>query len=376
MTAGPFGNAVHSFEAKLKAVDLSMTAATTRFAHFSRPAARAALAAALTLAAAGIVTSHWMGQWALGHQGAYDLEFYEYIVEKMHSGDHFYDACEDGFAHFGFTARSMFNWRQPTLASIISSAPNPEWFHWLLLGLSLLSVLAAIRTFVLPCGMTRMIFAVLLLLGGAFSWNIYEPQAFEASEPWCEVFILFSLCAYARGWWKAGMAAALAGLALRELMLPYCLVAATLAAWRKRWWEVLLWSVFLALYVFLLNLHGREIARRRPEAPLTSVADWMQPSGLRFVLQTSCMNLFLRPLPPFIQAIYVPVALIGLAGWKGEIGARLLLSAIVYAVSFTLINASEYWGYMYASIMALGAIRSPEALRDLWIAATTTKQGP
>jgi hypothetical protein len=239
-----------------------------------------------------------------------------------------------------------------------------------------LSVLAAIRTFVLPCGIIRLIFAAILLLGGAFCWNIYEEWAFAATEPWCEVFILFSLCAYARGWWRAGMAAALAGLALRELMVPYCLVAATLAAWKKRWWEVLLWTAFLALYVVLLNLHRQEIARRHSGAPSISIADWLQPSGLRFVLQTSCMNMFLRPLPPFIQAIYVPVALIGLAGWKGETGARLFLSAIVYAVPFTLIHASEYWGYMYASIMALGAIRSPDALRDLWIAATAAKRGP
>jgi hypothetical protein len=88
------------------------------------------------------------------------------------------------------------------------------------------------------------------------------------------------------------------------------------------------------------------------------------------------MNIFLRPLPAAIQAIYVPIALIGLAGWKGETGARLFLSVIAYVVPFTLLSASEYWGYMYASIMALGAIRSPEALRDLWSAAMASKPRP
>jgi hypothetical protein len=353
-----------------------MTATTTRFAHFSRPAARAALAVALVLTAASLATSSSMDYWIFGHDGAYDLDFFKHVVDKMKSGDCYYDAYEEGLGIYGFTTQSMFNWRQPTLASIISSVPNPEWFHWLLLGLSILSVVAAVRTFVLPCGMTRQILAVLLLLGGAFSWNVYEVRAYGATEPWCEVCILFSLCAYARGWWKAGMAVALAGLALRELMLPYCLVAAALAAWKKRWREVLLWSAFLGLYLFLLNLHGQEIARRHPETPMTSIAEWLKPTGLRFVMQSSCMNVFLRLLPPFIQAIYVPLALIGLAGWKGEIGARLLLSALVYAIPFLVLLAGEYWGYMYASIMVLGFVRSPDALRDLWKAATAPKQKP
>ncbi len=353
-----------------------MTAATTRFADFSRPAARGVLAAALILMVAGIVTSFWMEQWAFSHLGAYDLNLFESIVKNMESGKGYYDAYDEGLGRFGFTTRSMFNWRQPTLAWIISSFPDPDWFHWLLMALSLLSILAAILTFVPPSSMIQLILAVVLLLGGAFAWNIYEFWAFAATEPWCEVFILFSLCAYARGWWVVGMAFALAGLALRELMVPYCLVAATLAAWKRRWTELLLWTGCLSLYAFLLYLHGHEIARRHPDVPSTSIAYWMQPSGLRFVLQTSCMNVFLRVLPPFIQAIYVPTALLGLAGWKGEIGARLFLSALVYVLPFTLINAGEYWGYMYSSIMVLGFVRSPEALRDLWKAATAPKRGP
>src|SRR5207244_11957299 len=117
----------------------------------------------------------------------------------------------------------------------------------------------------------------------------------------------------------------------------------------------------------------QSIRRRHPGVPGAAVGDWVGRIGLQFGLATCAMNVFLRWLPPAILAIYLTVALIGLIGWPSEIGARLALWAGAYMVVFCFLWAGEYWGYMYSSVMVLGALRAPPALCDLWRAALSAR---
>ncbi|MCE9530215.1 MAG: hypothetical protein K8T89_03630 [Planctomycetes bacterium] len=343
----------------------------TRFADLSPRAARAVLFAFLTLATWALFTAWPMLSWEFGpRQTAYDLAVFEAIVQRVHDGQGYYDAVQVEFANFGYKTHSTFHWRQPTLFWVVGMSPFPEAFFWLLLVMSLVAVVCTVRTFLVPdCGSITCLIGVILLVGGAFSWSIYEQTAYLTAEPWCEVLILLSLCAYARGWRGAGQGAALLALSLRELVLPYCVVAAGFAWWHGRRREGIIWIASFAIYAYLLHLHGLEVTRRNPGAAASSIMDWIRPSGLKFVLSSFAINVFLRPLPPLVLALYLPIALIGLAGWPGERGRRLLLSAGVYVVAFLFLWASESWGYMYSSLLVLGLVRSPAALCDLWRSA-------
>src|SRR5205807_1231405 len=95
---------------------------------------------------------------------------------------------------------------------------------------------------------------VLLLLGGAFGWTVYEPDAYLSTEPWCEALLLLSLGAYAAGRWRLGVAAAAAALSLRELALPYCVVAVGLAWRADRRGELQVWVAVTVASLAWLHL--------------------------------------------------------------------------------------------------------------------------
>jgi hypothetical protein len=342
----------------------------TRIATTSRLRAQCIVVAAVGLAIWGIVASLSMGRWKIGMQGTADLEFYLELVEKIQNGQGYYDALASRLAKPNSQALSIFQWRQPTLATLIGKSRVLEPWHLLLLASALAAVICTARTFLPKDRPIVFVVGTILLMGGAFSWSIYEPDAFLATEPWCEVLILFSLCAYARGWWKLGVLAAVAALALRELVLPYCLAMASIALWKRNRWELVAWAACLTVYAGFFWWHASEVAMRQAGTS-TTIASWLHAPHLDFVLSSCAMNVFLRPLPPALLAIYLPIALIGLAGWPGETGRRLLLAASIYAIAFTFCRAADYWGYMYTAMLLLGALRSPPALRDLWRAAFT-----
>ncbi len=123
-------------------------------------------------------------------------------------------------------------------------------------------------------------------------------------------------------------------------------------------------------------LHYQAILRRNPNLNNFDISHWWNPTGLRFILQSCVMNTFLRPLFNWLIAIYFPVALVGLIGWPGEIGIRLILSAAIYIAAFSFVVAGEYWGYFYSPLLVLGAVRAPAALRDLGRAAFGTRTLP
>jgi hypothetical protein len=347
----------------------------TRFSGIDPRLARGILAAVLAFMGFGLVASFGMERWQIGWRGSEDLEFYRQVVESIRDGEGYYDALARIFPEAGFASHSVFHWRQPTLATLIAKSPDPEVWRWLLMASSLASVICAVRTFFPEGGRAFTAVATILLMGGAFAWNVYEPDSFLATEPWCEVLFLFSLCAYARGYWILGVAAAGAALALRELALPFCVAMAAIAIRQRNWKEVLTWSAIFVGYSIGFAWHSHEVIARQPIASPAAVEGWLHAPHLQFVLSSSVMNTFLRPLPPFLLAIYLPIALLGLAGWQGVIGLRFFLVAAAYIIAYSLCRGSGYWGYLYTSVLILGAIRSPLALRDLWNAAIAGKPG-
>ena len=87
------------------------------------------------------------------------------------------------------------------------------------------------------------------------------------------------------------------------------------------------------------------------------------------MIQTATTNVFLRPIPPPVLAVYVVVAGLGLVGRRGEVGARLAFTAAGYTAFFAVVRGGPYWGMLYAPIVLLGAAFASSALRDLWSAA-------
>ncbi len=338
----------------------------TRFADMSRVAARAWLAAFSMLLLCGIFTSLTTPRWSVGMQGTDDLSFYRNVAAKVHEGRDYYQALDEEFGE-GARTTSVFNWRQPTLAILIGNSPNLDVWFWAFMLAAIASVICTVQILVIQApGFLMQVLATILLMGGSFSWSIYEHDTYLATEPWCEVLLLLSLCAYARGWRLTGMLLAVAGLCLRELMLPYFLTVVVIAIWKRRKMETAIGVISLLIYAYLMHCHAQAVAQHHSSAGV-SVSDWLRAPNLHFILVCLRMNIFLRPLPPLFAAIYLPVALLGLIGWRDETGLRVTLAAAVYVLVYSVVWAGDYWGYILTPLLLLGALRSPASFQDLWM---------
>ena len=99
-------------------------------------------------------------------------------------------------------------------------------------------------------------------------------------------------------------------------------------------------------------------------------ASWVQFGGAPFLLVTCRMNAYLFKAPLWLSGVYLPLALLGLAGWRGWTGARLALTASVYVAAFAVVGQpfNDYWGLMNAPLLAFGIAAAPEAIHHLYVA--------
>jgi hypothetical protein len=167
------------------------------------------------------------------------------------------------------------------------------------------------------------------------------------------------------------VALGLAALFVRELSLPYCLVAAALA-WRqgsRR--ELLGWLAGLAAWALFFGLHALAVRSWTPADALAHREGWIQFGGLPFVISTMQMQAFLVLLPQWVTAIYFVAVLFGVAGWQGEMGQRVGLTVSLYVAAFSVVGHefNQYWGEMIVPLACFGAARSVGAMRDLLRAA-------
>ena len=196
-----------------------------------------------------------------------------------------------------------------------------------------------------------------LLLGG-LAW-CFIPLGVYAQELWAGTLITMSICLYGLGRWPLAVLAGLLALFFRELTLPYCLLALGFAAWQRRPTEVIAWVGGLALYSAFMAWHMARVAELLPQAQGGSVLGWVTFGGLPFLLDTCRMNFALLVLlPTWATAIYLPIAVLGLAGWRGEMGMRVGLTVAAYLAAFCVVGQpfNLYWGLMYAPLLGLGLL--------------------
>lgn len=297
-----------------------------------------------------------------------DLRLYRRIVECVHNGEDYYEAAGREMRAVGYPTGSVFNWRPPFYAWLISALPTPTWAQAVLTALAGLALLLACTVMQREGGIGRVAAGILPLVG-AFSWCI-DGDAFLSQELWSGILICLSICAYAHDRWLLGLGAGLLALFYRELALPYCLTALFLAWRQHRPKEIAGWLSGLGLYGIYMLLHISAVKGQTHPGDHFH-ASWVQFGGAGFVLVTCRMNAYLFNLPLWACALYLLLALLGLAGWRGWTGARLALTAGAYVAAFAVVGQpfNDYWGLLTTPLLACGFGAAPQALRDLFLAA-------
>jgi hypothetical protein len=347
---------------------MELTHRTTWYARRTRPQALAILA--LTLAVMGGCLLTALSQEELSPEvikaHGLDLSLYRAIVDRVHEGENYYDAAQSELRSGGYPTRSIFNWRTPLYAWLLGTLPQPHGGQLVLVVLALATVLLAYAAVRKESGIAPAMFTA-LLLSIAFVPCLLGPF-FLLTELCAGTLITLSICAYANDRWGLGVAAGLLALFLRELTLPYCIVALGLAWWQGRRREIAAWLIGLAAYGLYLLLHALEVASRITSVDFAQHSSWIQFGGVPFILKTARMNALLMIAPLWVTALALPLALLGLAGWPGWLGLRVRLAAGAYIAAFAVVGQSfnAYWGLMYSFFVEFGFVQAPAAVRDLF----------
>jgi len=83
--------------------------------------------------------------------------------------------------------------------------------------------------------------------------------------------------------------------------------------------------------------------------------------------------------PFWVAALYLPLAVLGLAGWPNPVAVRVMATVGAYLLAFSVVGAPAmnfYWGAMYTPLLALGATWAVPACRDIVCAALAPSQRP
>jgi hypothetical protein len=299
-----------------------------------------------------------------------DLDVFGRIVDRVRGGEGFYDATQSELRSHGYPTRSVFNWRTPCYAWLLGNLPDDRT-GLVIISVTTLAVLAMasvdlLRDVGLCAGATAV-----ALMAGSMAWAFKYPSDLF-TELWAGVAIAFSVCALRRGRTALGVAAGLFALFYRELALPYVLVSFGLAAWHGRKREAVAWAVGLAAFIGFMAVHAHVVASRLTSVDTAMIdGGWVRFGGARFVLSTARMNIFLMCVPAWCTAIVLPLAVFGVAHWRGETGRRVGLTLLLYLLAFAIVGNpyNHYWGFMDAPLIMLSVGYAPSAIRRTVAAA-------
>jgi hypothetical protein len=334
------------------------TLAVAGFPTFSR---RTLLAAGMTAFVVwALVALYWPRTTTsadVPQQGGKDLEAYRRIVARVHQGEDYYDAAGDELRAGGYATSSVFNWRPPLYAWLLAAFPRPEWGQALLVLLVLATLALAYNAERTRGGLGRALLVV-VLMAGAFLWCI-DGDAFFAQELWAGVLIAASVCAFANEQRALGVVAGLAALAMRELALPYVVIAMALAIGEKRWRETAAWGVGLLGWGLFFAWHAWQVHQHLTPLEYVEADGWLHWGGPAFAVRTSQMNVWLFNLPAWIALVYLTAALVGLARWRGSTALRAGLTVAVYLAAFLVAGkpSNNYWGLLYVALLPFGVVR-------------------
>ena len=297
-----------------------------------------------------------------------DLAFYDRVIERVEHGENYYDFIVEEQRARDYPVRPGLAVRLPTLAWIYASLGEPA-----MIALAIALLFACIwawwnRLGEEPGGVRfRLLGTALMAMGGSLGLN---RSFFVLHELWAGMLIALAFGLHRPGRWGAALFVAALALALRELVLPFVLLMAAMAAWRKDWREATAWIMLVAVFAAIMVWHLSLIAVQ--EVPSDPVGpDWLVLRGLSGWLGNIVLSSNLRLLPHELASPVVILMALGWAGWKSSAGTTGTFLYLGYGLAFMLAGRANnfYWGAVVAPAMFIGLAFLPMALPSLVRAA-------
>ncbi len=296
-----------------------------------------------------------------------DVALYRAVIRRMGAGEGFYAANGVEQYQRGYPTRPFLTWRLPIAAWVISGLGETGAANLLRL-LGLLAMLAWIQT-LMAAGLSRVrVVSGIILLYSSLVLVLPLPTLYM-HEAWAATLIALALPLQPRAW-RLSVLCGLAALAFRELALPFVLVMAVCAYREGHRREAAWWGVGLLAFAIALAFHAWAVSEHLgPEA--RPGGGWLALGGWTFVLASSQWNVLLAAANGWLTPVWLPLALLGAAGRRDPLGQRLLLTVWGYSLAFLFIGRSnnDYWGIVFAPLVAVSLTFAPAALGALVAAA-------
>jgi hypothetical protein len=291
-----------------------------------------------------------------------DIALYGGINARVRAGESYYTAALAEQRAHGYPTRPFVTVRTPVMAygDRVFGARGWQVIAMLLLGANVLAWMGALGA----AGPAERAAAVLLLF--ASGAGVLYDKIGLVHDLMSGLCLSLALGLYRpHRWWPALLAAA-AGLAIRELALPFMLLWGAFAIAQSNGRELRGVAAALALFALGMGLHYLAVhAAQLPGDPASH--GWHGMLGPAMVLASIAKLTPLLAVPP---AWAGPLALLPLIGWAG-LGGRLGLFATAWFSGFALFVAlfaqagNFYWVTLMLPAYMAGLALAPRALWDM-----------
>lgn len=318
-----------------------------------------ALLALLTTLAAQAATGQPPG-------GRYtDKRLYRDITAEVVRGAPYYAAATRLQRSHGYPLKPAVTVRLPTL-TLAGAALGWGWLRAIAFALLAAGSLAWIFALRGRAGWPERLAAGALILGGA---GMLTGDPLIIHERWAGLFLGLALAFRVgrREAWPWALAAAGAALAVRELALPFVLLALTFAMLERRWREAVGWTALVTAFAGLMALHLHAVAAQVLPGDAES-AGWTAFGGPRMALAAIVESSPLQYLPFAPAAVLAVLPLAGWLGLGGRAGLFCLTLFAGYALMFALFARPDnfYWGAIVQPAWFVGLAFLPRAAVRSW----------
>lgn len=293
-----------------------------------------------------------------------DLILYETITRRVAGGEEYYPVAADELRRGDYPLKPFVAFRLPTLAVAGAWIGRPGMLilQWCLFAAMLAAWWVRLeRQFE---ARHRRVSAVMLAAAGVAV--AVTGRYLYLHEIWAGSLIALSLALHRSERWGWSVVAGAAALAIRELALPYVLLMAALALWRRKWREFGAWAAVALLFGIAMLLHQAAVAEVvLPSDPASP--GWAALGGWAGMLRTFHLAGPLRWLPAVAAAPIIILSLFGWASWKSRTGLAATLMFLGYGLAFMLFGRANnfYWGLIVTPAFLIGLAFVPAALGDL-----------
>ncbi len=295
-------------------------------------------------------------------KGGYtDLHLYQDVAAAVIKGEPYHQAAAQIQRAHHYPLKPFFTMRLPTLNWLAVH------FGWLgvqkiAFGVLLIAIFAWVVAFENTLnGWERVGVGIAVAVGGS---STVDPGLLALHEYLTGIFLSLALAGvfgWPRHWWAILLPAA-AALMIRELALPFVLLAAAFAIYDKRWPEVVGWAALLVAFAIVMALHASAVAAQLLPTDLASPG-WHAANGLPAFLKGVVYISVLQALPLGLAML---CALLPMVGWLALSGRSGLFAILLFAGYAAMISAFSrannfYWGAIVMPSYFIGFALLPRA---------------